>query len=309
MASETVTIYCYDQGSALLDGVLIRVFDSTGATFITEGITGSVISGAVEFTLTGDNPPEQYTIRMSKIGVSFTGELGDENKSPQSITIYSPASASPTGTNDFEVSGVVATLPSATDPRLCRCSGYVVNYSGQPLADVTIRIEGIKSPLIVDDILVWGNSLNATTNSDGYVEVDLYREGEYKAMIAGLEDEYRPIYVPDRSSFNINHLLFTVVDSVTYSPASVSVAEDAEQDVTVTVVASDLRTLEGAASEDVTYTVADENVASVEVAEDKLVVRGIAAGSTTVTATRKDTTIVQLPEATITQTPLAITVT
>jgi hypothetical protein len=313
MASETVTIYCKDQQTPtpdLVDGVLIRVFNAAGDTFITQDYTGNVIPGAVEFTLDGDDPPNTYTIRMSKVGVAFDGSIGDESKSPQSIDIYSPPAASPTGTNDFDVYGETFTRPTATNPRLCRCSGYFFKPNGGAYEDMEIEIHNQLNPTIVDGNAIMQEIHNlsvVSADSSGYVEIDLYRNGVYRVFLRGLESCTRTIYVPDASSVNIVNLVFPYVSDVIYAPTSVSIAVDATEDVTPTVYVSDGRTLTGTANEDVEYTIADESVATVAVG-DVLTITGVSSGSTTLSASRIDESTVVIPDG-ITQTPLSITVT
>ena len=125
MANETVRIFVEDQQTPTpspIENVLVRVFDSTGTTFLTENY--SDVSGIADFTLDGDDPPNEYQIRLSKNGVAFSGSLGDDSKSPQLIQVYSPPSSAPNGKNDFTVKGETFTRPVATDPRLCRASGF-----------------------------------------------------------------------------------------------------------------------------------------------------------------------------------------
>ena len=157
MASETVKIYAWDQNSDPLDGVLVRVFDATGTTFIAQNTTALVGADAIaEFTLDGDDPPIQYTIRLSKTGVGFDGALGDQYKTPQLIDIYSPPANSPTGTNDFDVKGETFERPAATDPRLCRCSGFFKDGAGRPLPNLDLFFINQFRPAIVDGNAVLG---------------------------------------------------------------------------------------------------------------------------------------------------------
>lgn len=72
MANVTVTVRVEDDlTAAAVDGVLVRVYDSLGTTFITEGSTLDSAPGEVEFTLLGDGPGITYVIRMSRNGYSF----------------------------------------------------------------------------------------------------------------------------------------------------------------------------------------------------------------------------------------------
>lgn len=307
MAIETVHVYCYDQDTPanLVDGVLVRVY--SGASFVTQGYTGDDGTGIVEFGLDGSVSGTTYTIRMSKVGVAFDSSLGDEYKSPQSISIYSPPSGSPTGTNDFEVYCEVFTYPSASDPRLCRCSGYFYSPDGTPRAGENIVFINQFNPTIVDGYGIVGSRVTETIDDDGYVSVDLYRSGRYDVTMGDLGELKREIVVPNLNGQNLVYMLFPQVISITYSPASVTVAENDYEDVDVTVICTDGRTLENS-GEDVEYTSSDEAVTSAGIVDGKLRVYGNSVGSATISGTQVDDSVTTIPEITITQTPLAVTV-
>lgn len=309
MAAETVRVFVKDQQTptpAPIANVLVRVFDATGATFLTQDYTDAL--GIADFTLDGDDPPNEYQIRLSKTGVAFDGNLGDDSKSPQLIEVYSPPAAAPSGTNDFTVRGETFLRPVATDPRLCRASGFFRRADGEPYPSLDLIFTPRFKPAIVDgDGVMWGD-INVRTDEDGYVEIDLYRGGEYAVEIETLEDDLRSIVVPDASSENLVELLFAVVEQVTFDPTSLSMAVGDEEDVIPTVTASDQRVLEGAAITDVVYEVEDTEVASVSMQEDKIVITALKAGSTQLTVSRRDESIVVIPDTGITHTPLPITV-
>jgi hypothetical protein len=318
MAAETVKFFVIDQNSDPILGVLVRIFDITGTTFITQDTTVDVGGDAVaEVTLDGDDPPIQYTIRVSKTGVAFDGSLGDISKSPQSIDVWTPPANSPTGKNDFDLKGETFTRPVATDPRLCRCSGFFKDGAGRPLANLDLYFVNQFRPAIVDDNAVLGEKLQGRTDADGYFETDLYRGGIYEVYIQSVQAATaddggaftRELHVPDQSSANLVTLLFPIVGEVEWTPASVSVAVDATLDLVPLVKGTDGRELTGTALEDVEYEVADTDIATISVEADKIVVTGKSAGSTELTVTRKDQTIVVIPDPGITGSPLAITVT
>lgn len=54
-----------------VDGVAVRVFTDADV-FVTEGVTGSVTPGEVEFTLNGELLGDDYLVRLSKDGWSFS---------------------------------------------------------------------------------------------------------------------------------------------------------------------------------------------------------------------------------------------
>lgn len=320
MASEIVKIYAWDQNDDALEGVLVRVFDATGTTFIAQNTTALVGSDAIaEFTLDGDDPPIQYTIRLSKTGVGFDVALGDQYKTPQLIEVYSPPANSPTGTNDFDVKGETFEMPVATDARLCRASGFFKDAAGRPLAWLDITLINEFKPAIVDGTGILGSKVELRTDVNGYAEVDLYRNGEYRAMVQSIQaaeaDDTgaivfdREIVVPDRASVSLVDLLFPIVKEITWDPATVSLAAGDTLDLVPTVVGSDYRELAGIACEDVLYEMSDTEVATVSLQADKLVITGVSAGSAELVATRKDQTIVSIPETGIIGSPLAVTVT
>lgn len=310
MAVETVRVFVVDQQTpapAAIENVLVKVFDVTGTTFITQDYTDA--NGIADFSLDGDDPAIDYTIRLSKTGIAFDGALGDDNKSPQAIEVYSPPSVAPTSTNDFQVVGETFERPTAVDSRKCRASGYFYRGDGQPYDGLDILISPVFKPSIVDNNAVMGGIIQARTDADGYFELDLYRNGIYKFIVETMGGDCpRTVTVPDASSANIVHLLFPVVSSVVFDPASLSLAVDEDADITVEVTASDGRILEGTASEDVTYTSADETIATVSTESDKLVITAIAPGTTQIDVARADESVVVIPDGTITYTPLSITV-
>ena len=320
MAAETVKFYLTDQNAAPILGVLVRVFDVTGTTFIAQDYTVDVGGDAVaEVTLDGDDPPLQYTIRMAKVGVAFDGSVGDDSKSPQLIEIYSPPANAPTGKNDFDIQGQTFTRPVATNPRLCRCSGFFKDATGQPLPNLDMSFINQFKPSIVDGDAVLGAKVDIRTDEDGYVQLDLYRGAEYLVMVSSVEAAMaddtsaivfpRELVIPNQGSANLVDLLFPIVEEIAFTPAPVSLAVGGIQEVTTVVTATDGRVLVGTACEDVLYEVADESIATVAIDIDKLVIRGDSPGTTEITAVRKDQTIVSIPDAGITGSPLAITVT
>jgi hypothetical protein len=294
---ETVRVYTVDQNDDALEGVLVRFFDSIG-TFVTQNYSALVGADAyAEVTLDGDAVPIEYTVRLSKTGVAFDGALGDDSKTPQSIEVYSPAAGAPSGTNDFTVQGQTFERPVAADPYLCRASGFFRDAAGRPLRNFDLHLTLQRSPLLVGDDGVLGFQVYGATDNNGYFEVDLYRSGDYLVELQSLEHQ-RCVTVPDVSSVNLVELLFPVVASVAYDPATVSVAAGDTQAVDVTVTDSTGLTHELTESL-LTFTSEDETVATVGQSAGQLIVSGQSAGSTTITVTQTDPSIVVIPEITL----------
>lgn len=314
-APETVRVYAKDENDDPLVGVLVRFFDNAD-NFITQQLTALVGSEAyAEVTLDGDSTPIEYTIRLSKVGVSFDGTLGDDSKTPQEISVYSPASLSPTGTNNFEVQGQAYSRPAATDPRICRCSGYFVDHRGQPLKNLEMHFIALClndgqspwNPLIVDGKGVLSTKIYAKTDSRGYMEIDLFRTGIYQVLVQGIETSNRVVKVPDAPGVNIVDLLFPVVEEVTFETNPLTVPLSTYVDLDVTVIATDGQELLLSGS-DVIFESQNLGVAVVQIVDNKLRVMGSGVGTTTVTARRADTSTVTIPTQPVTYIPLSVTV-
>ena len=305
MALETAEVTVQDDQVVPqpVNGVVVRVFDSTGTSFITEATTGVPLSGKAQFTLNGAGPvPVTYQLRFFVNGGSI--------QSPQYIQVYSPPALAPTGANNFLITASMFTLPPATNPRLCRASGYVWGPDGRVRPGIDIDLIPQFRPLVVDDYGVMGERVSIRSDKTGYLSVDLFRCGIYMVTIESQENYNRTIYVPERSSINIFHLLFPVVTSITYAPAGPwIIAAGSSLTITPTVTANDFRVLTGTASADVDYTTDDPLIASVSVGTDTVTVKANAPGSTVLRAARRDTSIVYIPDAGITNGVIPILVT
>lgn len=290
MALETVRILVQDDEvvPSPVDDVVVRVYDETGTTLITSATSGAVEDGIAEFTLDGDTVPASYQLRFYINGGTIV--------SPRLIEVYSPASLAPTGANNFRVDATMFVLPQATDPMLCRCSGYVRGPDGRPKKGIDIHMIPVFNPLIAAGAAVLGERVAIRTDKAGYVSVDLFRSGEYEATIESQENTQRYIGVPDRAAVNIGDLMFPVVAAIEYTPDPISVSAGSSLDVYPEVTTSSFLTLTGSGAEDVIYTVDDQTVASIQVLSDRIVIYGIVAGTTTLRAVRRDLSIVRIPE-------------
>lgn len=306
MALETVVVRVYDAAPIPqpVDGVIVRFFDSTGSTFITEATTGSVTTGEAEVTLNGEVVPVEYQLRFYVTGGSIT--------SPQQIEVFSPPAGSPTGTNRFEATAIMRTLPSATDPFLCRASGYVRGPDGRPIRGIDMHFIPCFNPVVVGGDGVLGERVVTRTDKDGYVTIDLYRNGEYAVTVESHENIQRIVPVPDRPSANINYLLFPIVVGVTWSlPGPLAMTAGSDVLISAAVHASNYRDLSGIALEDMIYSTGDPSIAIVTpsaVEPGKLVIRAVAPGTTTLEAKRKDLSVVYFPVVDVANGTIDITV-
>lgn len=303
MALETVAITVLDTELAQnpVDNVVVRVFDETGTTLITSGSTGTSDDGEVEFTLNGDADGIVYQLRFYISGGAIP--------SPQSIAVFSPPANAPTGANNFEITAELFTLPAALDSQLCRASGYVIGPDGRPRRGIDIHFIPFFRPAVVGGKAVLGERVAVRTDADGYVQVDLFRNADYYATVESHENVQREICLPDRSSVNIAHLLFPIVAAVEYDPTGpYTVAVGATLSIEPTVITSSFVELCDVADDDVEYSIDDVTIASVSVLSDRIEVRGLVPGVTSLRVTRRDTTILYAPDTDILGGVVAVTV-
>ena len=273
-------------------GVVVRVFDATNTVYITQATTDA--SGVAFFSLV---VPSSYYVRFFKDKVSF-------NQPQLLVALDQPL-------NDFSVIGHVYSPPEATNPRLCRCSGFFKRPDNSAAVDHDIHFIPKFDPLLLEGNAMLTERLAQRTDSQGYVQVDLVRFGQYEVTVEGLEDQQRVITIPDAPSVNLCDLLFSVVSRIEFDPPgpwAIAVGSDNDYTVGVTVYTSDGRVLPGTAMQDVQWATGDATVACVMPTDTTIVLRGLKPGTTTLCPTRWDQSIVRIPNPPIQGTPVAITV-
>lgn len=293
MSYEPVDFYVVDQNQSPVEGVLIKVFNQAGSLVYSETTTDS--AGLASLLL----PTNDYSARFYKQHVSFS--------QPQLFTVLAAPS-----TNVFDVVATVYEPPTPTDPRLCKATGYFRSVTGAPHAYLDMHFQGNFDQFIVDGDGVVDCKDIVRTDKDGFVCVNLYRGAEYMVIMECLEDCPRLIKVPDAPNVNLADLLFPVVANVVFDPVGpftiLGVGEAYDLEITPSVYDSTGRLLEGTSVTNVTWKVEDESIAVVTVGTDTLTLRGIAAGTTNLTAERLDKSIVKIPDSGISGQPIGITV-
>lgn len=304
MAIELVDILVRDIAppNTPIAGVVVFVYDGTGTTLITSGTTDAL--GHVQFMLPGTAAPAPtlYQLRTYKQGIS----------SPQPIYIeaYSPPAGSPTGTNNFRIEAAVFVLPQAVHPKLCRLSGYVFWPDGRPKRGIDIHFIHRFNPLIVDGVGVLGERVTCRTDKDGYVQVDLWRKGCYRAIVESHENVGRSVHVPDLSAANINYVLFPRVAGVVFTPAGPwSLAVGADLEIEVEVQLTSGYVIDGTAPEDVLYSLpAGDPTASLQLLDDRIILHGNTPGTASLTVARVDSSLAYDPDTAITGSGTTFTV-
>jgi hypothetical protein len=288
---EPVDVHVEDELGNPVPDVLVKVYDEAGAVFFTQAITGT--DGKASFLL----ETLIYSMRFYKFQVGFIQPLHFE-------VLAAPE------TNVFDVPAEPFELPLATDPRLCRCSGFFRDMTGAPSRWLDMHIIPEFDPILLEGAAIVTGERHIRTDENGYVQVDLIRGGNYWVNLEAMGADYlrRLCQVPDAASANFPDMLFPRVGEVVFDPADIAVAVDGVLEVTPTVYDSVGRPLVGINS-DVAWSIEDPSVASLSIGPDKLTVTGRAVGSTNILAERIDTSIIVIPNTPIVGVPKSVVVT
>jgi hypothetical protein len=232
-------------------GMRLRVFDDAD-TFLAEGNTDA--GGRLGLTLDGlPDPGKEYIIRLRKDGTTIEGGVA------QKVSVFDPL---PIGaTNEFDFTAHVMTLPESTDPQLCKISGYLVDASLRPLRGVTMRffpregfpdirpsgIHFLGQPTVVRRLVI-AEEIVVTTDSRGYIELELPRTGVYDLSFEGLQIHglwtLSEILVPDVSAMALEELLFPYVTEVAFDPATMMLTVGTSAEAVLSVTMSNLQLME-----------------------------------------------------------------
>lgn len=288
---------------AAVSGVVVGVYNSAGTTLVTTGTTNG--SGIASFLLPGDT----YEARFYKSGYKFSNAARFEVLEPL-----------PDGsTNVFEHIAERVDFDTPSDPFVCRCTGKFVGLNNQPLSNVVLRVMAkieAQTPKIVDgSSLVSAPVIEAHTDSDGYVSIDLLRGGEFYVTFGGEDDIVWDICVPDRSTVNLVDLIHpypVVIDwDDTEAPGdAISLAVGETKTIPFSVLLSDFQYVTEDIEEWITVTSSNQSL-ELTLSDTGLTMRGLEAGISTVTAAMKEDILpkrlpvpsLQGPSLTVTITP------
>lgn len=271
-----------------LSGVFCKVLSRDGLTSYTTAVSDS--SGKIALLLEeGD-----YQIRFFKQHYSIAALQFDVRP----------------GLNQFDVSARAPSTPSTTDPRLCVAYGYFRTADGGKAAGVDVHFIAKFRPLLLDGDAVLSERVIGRTDANGFMQLNLIRNGQYDVLIEGMSNITRTIYVPDEGSVNLPDLLFPVVSSVSFTPAGpYAMSLEDELVLVPTVRVSDGRVLPGVGYDDVAWASSDSSVVALSVSASTLVLRAVSPGTAQINLTKFDTSIVRYPDPGVEGVPFTVTVT
>lgn len=281
MALETVQVRVVDDSVDRnpIEGVVVRIYDSTGTSVITWTTTDA--NGIADFVVDSDDSP--LHARLYKNGVGFFG--------PVMLDVEDG------GTNQFEVEGSLPSLPHAVDPMLCRVSGVLRRGDGTPHPWVDLHFIAQFRPSTVAGDLITQERVAVRSDAHGRVSVDLYRNGIYGLTMEGYEHKLLRVVVPDRPSASIGSVILPDVARVDWDPMPTwTIPAGGSLEVDVTVWTTSMVKMLSAGGTDVDYRVLDEKVAHVRRDGDKITLYGTSPGQTELVVCRTEQAIYHVPQ-------------
>ena len=289
MSFEPVNVQVADQMSAPVPDVMVKVYNADGTVFFSQATTDP--EGKAGFLL----ETLDYSMRFYKFQVGFS--------QPQLFSVL-PAP----GPNTFDVVAEPFDPPVAQDPRLCKCSGFFRDLDGSAKCNLDMHFVTQFDPVILDDAAIITGERHVRTDENGFACIDLIRGANYIVNIEAVGAfQPRCVSVPDLAGCNLPDLLFPIVEKVVLPGAPYALTVLGTQEVVPEVYDSSGRPLEEIAS-DVVWKMADPTIASVITSGNKLTLKGISAGTTQLTAERKDQTIIKIPNTPIEGQPVDVVV-
>lgn len=290
MSFEPVNVVVLTEAGNPVSDVLVKIYDPAGSVFYTQSTTNA--EGIASFLL----ETLSYSMRFYKFQVGFS--------QPQNFTVLESPEI-----NIFDVVVEPFISPLATDPRLCRCSGFFRSIDGSPKRYLDMHILSEFEPMLLNESAVIPEEVHIRTNEEGYAQIDLIRGGNYYVNLEsfGAVNLRRFCRIPDAASANLPDVLFPRVASILLEESySLSVGEILE--LTPEIFDSAGRPMTGTASDDLTWKLEGDAIATLIVGAEKLTITANQAGAVQLTATRKDSTIIKIPDLPITGIPITITI-
>jgi hypothetical protein len=279
-------------------GVVVKILSQDGTQVFSQVSTDP--SGHAGFLLPAGPAGTTYQARFYKFAVGFTN--------PQYFLVM-PSPLAPGQSNSFDIDATLLTPPVATDARLCVAFGFFRDVTGAPQANVEIHIIARFDPVWLEGAAVLKERVIIRTDENGYVQVNLIRNGHYDCTIQGEEDITRRLVVPDAANVNLPDLIFPVISQIVLTPPGpFSVRAGSQLVVDMAVFSSDGDN-RGDAVGDILLSTSNQGVLSYSFTGGKLTLVGNTPGTAQINIVRANQSIVRIPDPGVLGQPILVTVT
>ena len=205
MALQVVNIVVVDSQPVPdpVENMTIRILLPDDITIVTEGVTGP----AGELSLLLDDVNPSYLMRFYKLGYAVP--------QPQTFNMQAPYPMT------LDVVATAPTRSTATDPKMCRVTGTLVDPYGRPPRQRYVHTRPVRDPnsfqVVPQMLLVDGADI--VSDEQGRVVFDLFRCSLYDIQVPGWIDTPLTIEVPDADSIDLVDLVFP-------TPTTAGLADD-----------------------------------------------------------------------------------
>lgn len=279
-----------------VEGVRIRLFTSPADIYITELWTN--VLGKAEIVLEGAPAGKEYLVRVNVPAGYYDGPT-------KTISVLDPLPPGSTNIFDF-VAYPPPAVPVTADIDMCRLSGFFTDPSMRPLKNLVLiffPIEGYPTkvisgspfsgnPTVIRNRIV-ASERRASTDKNGYLEIDLARDSTYSVFAQGLDAADHTllanVYVPDKAGIAIQEVLFPYLSKVTFPVTALALSVGQTAELELVLESSNYQALSGKAVLDTFLTVTSSEPTKVQVAfndSGKIQVTALALGSATVQVAR-----------------------
>ena len=233
--AEEVRVYVETSIGNGVENVYVGLHDSASKALLQSDTTD--VSGVAVFP----NVDEALNAGVYEIRIVPSAPSAVVLGKVQNITVLASPPADP---NDFNVQVTLEGLSTAVNPRLCRCSGYFVDSTGQPIQNLSVKFtEECVPKLEYQSEATYGTKAvipslrTVKTDATGKIQLDLYRKAKYQAHMQGLINVSRLVEVPDLASVNLPDLLFPYVGTVEWFNSDVQIVPTAAPTLTISLAA------------------------------------------------------------------------
>lgn len=301
---STVSLYALTPLGAPIENAVLRVLSVAGA-LVTE-VTTDVSGKAGPIAL----PDASYLVAPYKQGVVWSPV-------PWSLVVSADA--------EFDITGEVVSLPTATDALRCRVWGILRDPFGTPVKGVRLVFRAMDDSILAGGDMIIKDGHTESDQKTGAVDVELYRGLTYMIYVptllydkdwqgtTDLEDggfSAKIREVPDQASVSLGNLLLPRPARILFSVPAVSVGVGVT-DCSTSLIVRQTNTIDSqtAENESITYASSDVAVATVIVQSNGTIqIIGVSQGTATITATRNNYPPAVSPSDAITVDTFTITV-
>jgi hypothetical protein len=184
--ARLVTLTVHDAAAAPVPYCVVDVYDSSNTVLLTR-LSDDDGNGSVQLYLDDGT----YKVRVSKARFA-------QDTLPATLTVSGPTS--------LTITGAVTPAPAASEPQMCLVSGYLLDPSGEPVANAAVEFHA-STPQAIGNDLIAMRTLKATSDAAGYVEAALMRGAVVSISCSMAQISVSSVTIPQAASAQLADLV------------------------------------------------------------------------------------------------------